>query len=105
MSGRQTVSKEAEMTTPHHEHRLRMAKQANEKVSIIKTYYKWNLTPNYDPKKGRKLMMVQKTVTGSTSLFVGWEKKIPEIFFQNLLKDGHAKTSKKGTIELITDEE
>jgi len=78
-------SKAAEVdTTPFHEHRLEQAEKQKIQEPVKDTWYEWVRRPDYDPERGKKLIRVQLTATGTTSEWIGWEKKIDKAFLESI---------------------
>lgn len=75
-----------EETTPFHEARKRRAESYNEKVPVLKEWYEWKAPHYLDHKKERKLIKKSRTKNGTTSEFVGFEKKVPLTFLEELKK-------------------
>lgn len=74
-------------TSPAHESRMRRAKKEKEVVEIIDTWYEYSRGLTFDPKKGLKLVKKQRTLNGVSTIFVGWEKKMPKEFVDKLKKE------------------
>lgn len=76
-------------TTPYHEHRVAEAEKKKLKQPAVKEeWYEFTLGKTYDPKKGRKLVRKRLTATGAITDYIGWEKKVPREFLEQLKKDG-----------------
>lgn len=66
----------------------RAAKKVKEPVPILKTWFEIRLGSTFNPAKGRKVILKQRTPNGTTTEFVGYENKIGEAFKARMKDEG-----------------
>ena len=58
---------------------------------MLETWYERKPGPTFNPKKGRKLVRMQRTANGVQSDYVGYEKKIPKSWLKKQTEEGTLK--------------
>lgn len=72
---------------PAHEKRKLEAeyqRQRNRQPDVKERWFEWVFKDTLNPKKGKKLVMKEKTETGVNVTYVGHEKKIPVAYLKKL---------------------